>query len=453
VTTRRTTNGAIGLLAAVSGLVLAGGPPATAAFPGDNGQIAFQSERGVGGGDDIYVMNADGSAPVNRSNDGSAGLPAWSPDGSKIAFKSDRDGNNEIYVMNADGSNQVNLTKASSSSERDPAWSPDGSKIAFRSDRDGGNQEIYSMNADGSGQVNLTNNNAAFDADPVWSPDGSKIAFRSGASGDQVYVMNANGSGQVNLSSNAFRDEDPAWSPDGSKIAFASYRDDASTSEIYVMNANGSSPTRLTNNSVFDYEPVWSPDGAKIAFTSRQSGFSDDIYVMNADGSDQVDRSNNSAPDFSPDWQPVPRIVPILPGPDKVAPSVLSLGFVKSTMRAAGKGGSIARAPVGARARYRLSEAATARFTVERAESGRKRGRKCVAPSRKLRRARRCTRYLRSKGSFARKSTMGLNAFRFTARLRGRKLGPGRYRLVLVATDAAGNKSKARRAAFRVVRR
>jgi hypothetical protein len=108
---------------------------------------------------------------------------------------------------------------------------------------------------------------------------------------------------------------------------------------------------------------------------------------------------------------------------------------------------------VGARARYRLSEAATARFTVERAAKGRKKGRKCVAPSKKLRHARRCTRYLRLKGSFSRQSTAGLNGFRFTARLRGRKLRPGRYRLVLVATDAAGNKSKARRAAFRVVRR
>jgi hypothetical protein len=257
----------------------------------------------------------------------------------------------------------------------------------------------------------------------------------------------------VNLSSNTSSDSDPAWSPDGSKIAFESNRDDASTSEVYVMNANGSSQTRLTNNAVADYEPVWSPDGAKIAFTSRQApAGTDEVYVMNADGSAQVDLTNSAGADFSPDWQPV-HPAAILPGPDTVAPQILGLSFAKRTMRAAGKGGSIARARVGSRLRYRLSEAATARFTIERAAKGRRKGRRCVAPTKKSRKARRCTRYVRLKGGFSRKSTAGLNGFRFTARLRGRKLRPGRYRLALVATDAAGNRSKAKRAAFRVVRR
>jgi hypothetical protein len=139
------------------------------------------------------------------------------------------------------------------------------------------------------------------------------------------------------------------------------------------------------------------------------------------------------------------------PVTDKVAPTIASLGLGRSTFRAAGKGGSIAKAAVGTKVRYRVSEAGTAKFTVERAAKGRKKGRKCVAPTRKNRKAKRCTRYVKSKGSFSRTSTPGLNSFRFTGRLRGKKLRPGRYRLVMVATDAAKNKSKPKRVKFRIV--
>ena len=90
-------------------------------------------------------------AQVRESSDF---YPAWSPDGTKIAFTSDRDGIPKIYVMNADGTNQTRITDNPASDEA-PAWSPDGSKIAFTSDRDG-NPEIYVMNADGTDQTRLT---------------------------------------------------------------------------------------------------------------------------------------------------------------------------------------------------------------------------------------------------------------------------------------------------------
>ena len=93
--------------------------------------------------------------------------PAWSPDGSRIAFMSDRDGNFEIYVMNADGSGPTRLTK-NPESDAYPVWSADGSRIAFQSERDG-NYEVYVMNADGSRQTNLTDNPAG-DGNPTWSP-------------------------------------------------------------------------------------------------------------------------------------------------------------------------------------------------------------------------------------------------------------------------------------------
>jgi hypothetical protein len=173
---------------------------------------------------------------------------------------------------------------------------------------------------------------------------------------------------------------------------------------------------------------------------------------MNPNGSGQTNLSNNAAGSSEPDWQPVPRLV-TPPVRDALAPSVLSLSLSKTTFRAASKGGSIARAPVGTRVRYRLSEAATSRFTVERAAKGRRKGPKCVAPKAGNRKAKRCVRYGRLNGGFSHSGKAGPNSFRFTGRLRGQKLRPGRYRLVLVATDAAGNKSRLRRAAFRVVRR
>jgi TolB protein len=120
-------------------------------------------------------MNPDGTGVTRLTHSvGSDWLPAWSPDGTKIAFTSDREDpgctficNEEIYVMNADGGGQTRVT-SNPASDLGPDWSPDGSKIAFESYRDG-NYEVYVMNADGTGQTNLTNNPAS-DHRPAWSP-------------------------------------------------------------------------------------------------------------------------------------------------------------------------------------------------------------------------------------------------------------------------------------------
>ena len=134
-----------------------------------NGKIAF-----VRAGE-IYTADSSGSNAVNLTNNpANDGSPAWSPDGSKIVFVSNRDGNSEIYVMNQNGSNLTRVT-TDTAADYDASFSPDGSKIVFVSSRDG-NNEIYVMNADGTNPVRLTNYQLN-DTQPKFSPDGSKIVF------------------------------------------------------------------------------------------------------------------------------------------------------------------------------------------------------------------------------------------------------------------------------------
>jgi dipeptidyl aminopeptidase/acylaminoacyl peptidase len=116
-------------------------------------------------------MGSDGASQTNLTNNTAEdNFPNWSPDGSRIAFSSLRDGNSEIYVMNSDGNGQTRLT-FSAGDDGAPAWSPDGLQIAFASNRDG-NFEVYVMSADGTGQTNVTQN-PAFDTLPDWGPKGA----------------------------------------------------------------------------------------------------------------------------------------------------------------------------------------------------------------------------------------------------------------------------------------
>ena len=273
-------------------------------------RIAFVSERD--GNPEIYVIDADGGNQQRLTNNRHEDWdPAWSPDGKRIVFFSDRDGHVdaqhgwstfEIYVIDTDGDKPQNLTN-NVGDDRYPSWSPDGKQITFVSERDG-NREIYVIDADGRNPQRLTENPNEDDF-PSWSPDGKQIVFSSVRAGHfdyEIYVIDADGRNPQRLTENLKTDWDPVWSPDGERIAFTSDRKaDFENFEIYVMDTDGGNQRRLTENRVDDWSPSWSPDGERIAFMSERDG-NPEIYVMDTNGKNLQNLTNNPHDDWSPSW-------------------------------------------------------------------------------------------------------------------------------------------------------
>ena len=269
---------------------------------------------------EIYLMDPNGKQIRRLTEQPKSDFePTWSPDGKQITFVSFRDleqlpkgeiHRGEIYVMNPDGTNPINLTQAPERADGVSSWSPDGKQIAFTSAELFNadllaNSNIFVMDADGANPRNLTNHEA-LDETPDWSPDGNRIAFTSDRDGNwEIYVMNADGTNPINLTNHPAKDGRPDWSPDGNRIAFTSDRD--GNWEIYVMNADGTNPINLTNHPAEDNHSSWSPDGTRIAFDSDRDRDRDnnwEIYVMNADGTNPIRLTQDRDWDSSPSWGP-----------------------------------------------------------------------------------------------------------------------------------------------------
>jgi Tol biopolymer transport system component len=296
-------------LAFVLAVGLAAAGPAFGAFPGENGKIAFDSDR-HGGDSDIWTMDPDGRHLVNLTATSKAdeSAPNWRADGRRIAFMSNRvtatnpEGDSEIFVMKADGSHVRQIT-FNALNDEDPAWSPDGRRIVFTRDFDPiegqRDRDLLTMNADGTDQRNLTSSPGVQDQEPNWSADGRRIAFISDRDGAdfEVYTMRPNGSSVRQLTSNDAEEFKPNWSPDNTMITFTTERD--GDFEVYAMRADGSDQTNLTANPAGDDGvSAWSPDGEKIVFLTGE------LHTMNADGSGKVRLTRGPA--FESDWQPLP---------------------------------------------------------------------------------------------------------------------------------------------------
>lgn len=304
----------------------------------DGRRIAFVSRRD--GNDEIYVMNADGSAQSRLTFTPAADYaPAWSPDGSRISFVSNRDGNVELYVMGADGSGPVNVTRHPADDGERHSWSPTTTEIAFSSNRDG-HFQLFAIRPDGTGLRRL-GRSPGNDRNPVWSPDGARIALDSDREGQtQVYVADASGSRPLRVTMNSSLNAYPAWSPDGRRLAFISFRD--RDGEIYSIAPDGTDERRLTRSRDWDFDPVYAPSGEWITFNSRRDGRRG-IYRMRADGSDPRKLTNVLASEFVRRLEAIgdsaaPSLYAAWPRPDSTPPFYRGeLGFRARQAQTAGR--------------------------------------------------------------------------------------------------------------------
>ncbi len=297
--------------------------PADAVVPGASGRIVFEFRRD--GNSEIHSVAADGKDLRNLTRHPAGDLdPVWSPDGTRIAFVSNREGSAEVYLMDTDGGAVTRLTDGGGSQ---PTWSPDGKRIAFtRSD------SIYVTDIDaGSIPVRLTRpqsdpdparQTVIGDSVPTWSPDGSRIAFVRMFRGEyfrdrtrRVYVIDTDGTGDLavladELKLNAVTDMD--WSPTGEFVAIGTVEFYTQTAAISIVTDDGAPVAALGRFG----DPAFSPDGTSMAVTVNRPNRSIGLHVVSPDLSDAPDLTTTPPPTFlvngsdgeafsHPSWQPV----------------------------------------------------------------------------------------------------------------------------------------------------
>ena len=209
---------AAGLL--VAGL-MASVEPAQATFPGDNGRIAFSSNRAPATSFQIYSVNSTGReadlSPVTTQLAGFDGDPVYSPDGTKIAFERNTGGNSNIWTISSTGGANANQITDNPAQDASPDYSPDGKRIAFTSNRAPATSfQIYSVSSTGrEADLNpVTTQLAGTDSAPVYSPDGTKIAFQRtvGNANANIWTINSTGGANANqITDNPAEDFDPTW--------------------------------------------------------------------------------------------------------------------------------------------------------------------------------------------------------------------------------------------------
>ncbi len=272
------------------------------------------------GDHDLYQIDADGSNLQQITSGGTNDiLPAWSPDGTKIAYNSSVGQSTDIIVMNSDGSNKNQLTSTIADTwHENPVWSPDSRKIAYTTSyaRNSGMQ-ISVIGVDGHNNIPVATTSTGRLTKPCWSPGGKKILYILNDDSIGAYSLcsiAADGSGIAqNLTpapNNTFPMDNQMYSPNGTRIMFQVNL--GNVNQVMVIDSDGNGRKSLTQNGSDNQYPAWSPDGKKIAWSSNYPSFLNNgaynIWIMNADGSGQFNATNY--PDTStyyciiPVWRP-----------------------------------------------------------------------------------------------------------------------------------------------------
>ena len=270
-----------------------------------NGKIAYRD------GYQIVVIEPDGSGRVQLTSgryNNYPNYPAWSADGSKIAFVAYDHGETSLFTMNADGSGKTLVQGVTDRIDgfMHPSWSPDGTQLVFMAGLSGhGDRSIrlYVVNVDGSGLTKITRGRHQ-DWWPSWSPDGTKIAFVTGPVGTRrdLATMSPDGSNRTTLVRGSTNYAD--WSPDGSQILFT--QNSRRGWDVFRINSDGTGRIRLTDSpGKGEFFPVYSPDGTQIAFRRSFDNWHNYIVTMVIGGTQGPRRVTEVA--FTEDplsWQP-----------------------------------------------------------------------------------------------------------------------------------------------------
>jgi TolB protein len=268
-------------------------------------QIAYSSRRGSEPRKTIGRMDYDGA----RQRQVGAGFlelaPRWSPAGDSILYVSyPRRGAFPMLAL-AEGGPTPRALFESEKMVFPGAWSPEGSRIAFSSSKDG-NPEIYVMDRDG-GRLQRLTDHPGIDVSPTWSPTGREIAFTSDRSGSpQIYVMDAEGLNLTRISLRGSYNAEPAWSPstEFSEIAYAS-RVGGGVFDVVIHDLLTKQIRQITYQRGLNESPSWAPNGRHLAFASTRAG-DPQIFTVNRDGSN-IRQLTFEGTNATPSWGPAPR--------------------------------------------------------------------------------------------------------------------------------------------------